>query len=158
MAWWQGGSKERLARLTPQEMGETYARREWVTVPLESGRAHVTGPYVDFLCTDEYTVTMTLPVGGARPVGGAGADVFVESLEGVFGADLAAVHPAATLVNRSGRVVVSADPQLAAGTVLAPGWQSAAGVPRARGELWGGAELQAEACSRLPLGVVYPRV
>ncbi|TFD48627.1 hypothetical protein E3T46_14390 [Cryobacterium sp. Hh11] len=46
-----------------------------------AGRRHVTGPYVDYLCTDEYTLTLTLPVyrGGTeliavvgRPVGGSG--------------------------------------------------------------------------------------
>lgn len=32
-----------------------YTRQSWFTVPRDSGRRHINGPYVDYLCTDEYT-------------------------------------------------------------------------------------------------------
>lgn len=119
MAWWQGNSKDQLMLSTLETLGEAYARREWFTTPLKSGQRHVTGPYVDFICTDEYTVTLTAPVSvGSRIVGVVGADVFVASLETVLLPALARVHPKAALVNRAGRVVVSADPHVPAGQLL----------------------------------------
>ena len=133
MAWWQGETMERLVLPALASASDAYMRREWFTKPMESGLPHVTGPYVDFLCTDEYTMTMTVPVAAAgRRVGVAGADVFVESLEPVLLPALKKLHPAAALVNHVGRVVVSADAQLAAGTLLAPGAVPAApgGRPR----------------------------
>ena len=121
MAWWQGAKRERLLMLTMESAGETYSRREWFTVPLETGVGHITGPYVDFLCTDEYTLTFTVPVRAhGRIVGVAGADIFVESIEDLLLANLREIGPRATLINGVGRVVVSADPQLAGGPAADP--------------------------------------
>ena len=114
MAWWQGSTKERLLMLTVESAGETYSRREWFTVPLETGEGHITGSYVDFLCTDEYTLTLTVPVSAhGTIVGVAGADVLVETIELLLMDKLLDVDERATLLNGSGRVIVSADPQLA---------------------------------------------
>lgn len=119
MAWWQGADAERLLIEGEDVASEAYARREWFVVPLETGRAHATGPYVDFLCTDEYTVTTTAPVmAGARAIGVVGADVLASSLERTLGPALRRVAPRAHLVNGHGRVIVSADPRVAAGTLL----------------------------------------
>lgn len=157
MAWWQGEAMEPLVLLSATSASDTYIRREWFTKPMETGQSHVTGPYVDFLCTDEYTVTMTVPVAAAgRRVGVAGADVFVESLEHHLLPMLRVLHPAASLVNQAGRVVVSADAQLAAGTLLAPYTPAAGRTVRPRGDWYAGAELLVMPCGRLPLAVVHP--
>jgi hypothetical protein len=180
MAWWQGETMERLVLPALASASDAYMRREWFTKPMETGLPHVTGPYVDFLCTDEYTMTMTVPVeAGGRRVGVAGADVFVESLEPLLLPALKKLHPAAALVNHVGRVVVSADAQLAAGTLLAPGavpaeqalatadasngGEAVAHFPAAprtvlpRGERYTGLKLTVLGCGRLPLAVVYPQ-
>ena len=159
MAWWQGRTKETQMLSSLESMGEAYSRREWFTVPVETGVSHVTGPYVDFICTDEYTVTLTSPVrvdGGV--VGVVGADVFVESLEEVLLPDLRSVHPEASLVNRVGRVVVSADPQLAAGRLLVGDWRQAAdpGRMELRGPEYAGRLAAVHPCGGLPLAVVLP--
>jgi hypothetical protein len=159
MAWWQGRTKETQMLSSLESMGEAYSRREWFTVPVETGVSHVTGPYVDFICTDEYTVTLTSPVrvdGGV--VGVVGADVFVESLEEVLLPDLRSVHPEASLVNRVGRVVVSADPQLAAGRLLVGDWRQAADPDRMelRGPEYAGRLAAVHPCGGLPLAVVVP--
>ncbi|MET1065966.1 MAG: hypothetical protein ABWX85_13510, partial [Arthrobacter sp.] len=173
MAWWQGEAIEPLVLLSGSS--DAYMRREWFTKPMEQGQPHVTGPYVDFLCTDEYTVTMTVPVTAeGRRVGVVGADVFVESLEPHLIPALRALHPAAALINHAGRVVISADAQLAAGTLLAPGVVKAPGqfdgagkIPRLaeaetprtvrpRGDWYAGAELLVLPCGRLPLAIVHP--
>lgn len=158
MAWWQGSTRERLLLMAMESAGETYSRREWFTVPMESGRGHITGPYVDFLCTDEYTVTFTVPVesGGVR-VGVAGADILVESLEDLLMERLRAIGPNATLVNRSGRVVLSSDPQLAAGLLLAPGWQNVSDRQlTVAGNPTGSVLMSVSRCGDLPLAIVLP--
>ncbi|MGW6173645.1 PDC sensor domain-containing protein [Arthrobacter sp. NPDC055138] len=179
MAWWQGETMERLVLPALASASDAYMRREWFTKPMATGLPHVTGPYVDFLCTDEYTMTMTVPVtAGGRRVGVAGADVFVESLERVLLPTLKKLHPAAALVNHVGRVVVSADAQLAAGTLLAPGavpaeqalataeasrggdtvayFPAAPRTVQPRGERYTGLKLTVLNCGRLPLAVVHP--
>ncbi|MCC3282843.1 MULTISPECIES: hypothetical protein [Arthrobacter] len=159
MAWWQVRSKENQLLSSLESMGEAYSRREWFTVPVETGLSHVTGPYVDFICTDEYTVTLTSPViVGGRVVGVVGADVFVESLEEALLPDLRRVHPEASLVNRVGRVVVSADPQLAAGRLLVGDWRQAGDPLRMelRGAEYGGRRAAVHPCGTLPLAVAVP--
>ena len=157
MAWWQGATKERLLMLTVESAGETYSRREWFTVPLETGEGHITGPYVDFLCTDEYTLTLTVPVrANGNIVGVAGADVLVETIELLLMDRLKDIDPRATLVNGSGRVIVSADPQLAAGALLVRGWQGsdAASLP-VDGDL-GFDKVAVGRCGTLPLAIAVP--
>jgi len=159
MAWWQGRSKEVQVLSSVESMGEAYSRREWFTVPVETGASHVTGPYVDFICTDEYTVTLTSPLTvRGTVVGVVGADVFVESLEEVLLPDLRRVHPEASLVNRVGRVVVSADPQLAAGRLLAGDWRNAPVPARMelRGPEYAGRLAAVHPCGDLPLAVAVP--
>ena len=163
MAWWQENSRDQLIPSTMESLGEVYSRREWFTTPLRTGSSHVTGPYVDFLCTDEYTVTLTVPVTvGTRTVGVVGADVFVASLETVLLPPLRQLHPEAALVNRAGRIIVSADPQLPAGRLLVADWRTAEAQPAApleaslRGPELEGALAQVHNCPGLPLGVVIP--
>lgn len=119
LAWWQGDDQQLLGESEAPATGAPfdYTRREWFRVPAETGRRHVTGPYVDFVCTDEYVVTCTVPVLAAgRVVGVAGADVLVETLEDLLLEPLSRVG--ATLVGEHGRAVVSADHRVAPGTVL----------------------------------------
>lgn len=159
MAWWQGRSKEVQVLSSVESMGEAYSRREWFTVPVETGNSHITGPYVDFICTDEYTLTLTSPLTvGGKVVGVVGVDVFVESLEEVLLPDLRRVHPEASLVNRVGRVVVSADPQLAAGRLLVGDWRQAAEPARMelRGPEHTGRFAAVHPCGPLPLAVAVP--
>lgn len=119
LAWWQGDDQQLLGESEAPASGAPfdYTRREWFRVPEETGRRHLTGPYVDFVCTDEYVVTCTMPVvAGGRMVGVVGADVLVETLEDLLLAPLSEVG--ATLVGEHGRTIVSADHRLAPGTLL----------------------------------------
>lgn len=119
LAWWQGDDQQLLGESEAPASGAPfdYTRREWFRVPEETGRRHVTGPYVDYVCTDEYVVTCTAPVlVDGHMVGVVGADVLVETLEGLLLAPLDEVG--ATLVGEHGRTIVSADHRLAAGTIL----------------------------------------
>ncbi|OUM42690.1 cache domain-containing protein [Arthrobacter sedimenti] len=126
IAWWQGPDLERvdaLANFSTSSM-DRYLKAEWFRVPFETGKPHATGPYIDFLCTDEYVMTFTHPVvlqpGG--PVAGiVGADISVQSLERMLLGSLTALGPAATLVNKGGRVIVSAADALEPGDLVAEG-------------------------------------
>ena len=131
IAWWQGEEMEHvdaLANFSPNSISR-YVKSEWFRIPVETGRAHVTGPYVDFLCTDEYVLTFTHPV-FCRPdgpvAGIVGMDVTVQRLERGAVPGLRRIGDRATLVNSDGRAIASAAPEIAAGdlTLAAEGCSS----------------------------------
>ena len=132
LAWWLGDlntfgmglDAPRIRRLDAiedpaSESFRDYTRLEWWRVPTHTGLPHITGPYVDYLCTDEYTLTLTAPVFDRdRMIGVAGADLYVEDVERSLLPTMRAVGSGITLINASGRVVLSTDPHLATGTLL----------------------------------------
>ena len=133
LAWWQGDDRRLLAEPTLSAT-ETfdYTRRPWFANPEVTGQQHITGPYVDFVCTDEYTLTATAPVlVDGRMVGVVGADTLVETLEGLLLPGLRTAG--ATLVNEYGRAVVSADPHIGPGDRVDGGRETlaSAGLPLA---------------------------
>lgn len=132
LSWWlgdmntfgMGATAPHIRRLEvvedpAAESFRDYTTLEWWRTPQRTGRRHITGPYVDYLCTDEYTLTLTVPVfyGGAS-IGVVGADLYAEDLERALLPDLRAVGAAVTLVNASGRVLLSTDVHLATGSLL----------------------------------------
>ena len=148
-AWWLGpleanpvlGSTTEPTRLDLTTRGYTEYLRdfralEWYRIPATTRHAHVTGPYVDHLCTCDYILTLTMPVhaGGAgagdavRMVGVVGADVAVRGLEHELLAALLDVPEPLALVNEDGRVVVSTEPSLQVGQ-LALAWDRAEPCP-----------------------------
>lgn len=136
-AWWLGplqanpvlGSTTEPTRLDLTTRGYTEYLRdfralEWYRIPATTRDAHVTGPYVDHLCTCDYILTLTMPVharddvaasGDARMVGVVGADVAVRRLERELLAAFLDVPEPLALVNEDGRVVVSTEPTLQVG-------------------------------------------
>ncbi|GAA1853004.1 cache domain-containing protein [Microbacterium koreense] len=122
LAWWQGEDRRKLV-FPPQSVkqGIDYRELEWFRVPLMSGRSHIAGPYVDYLCSDEYTMTAATPVrAGGRFAGVAGLDVVVEAIERRLTPPLRALGAELVLVNGVDRVLVSTDPRYGAGDVLRP--------------------------------------
>ncbi|MEO6470758.1 MAG: cache domain-containing protein [Aeromicrobium sp.] len=121
LAWWQGENQQLLAESAAPASGDPldYTRHEWFRTPLRTRRRHITGPYVDFVCTDEYVVTSTMPVlVGEAMVGVVGADTLVETLETMLLPKLRQAGDRATLVNHIGRAVASADPHTPTGTLV----------------------------------------
>lgn len=117
LAWWQGDEKELLAeRGVP--IGHhvfDYTRHEWFETPRATGARHVTGPYVDYVCTDEYVLTATVPVqAGDSYAGVAGADTRLETFERLMREPLRDAGDV-VLVNSHDRCVVAADPLLRSG-------------------------------------------
>ncbi|WP_435742088.1 cache domain-containing protein [Nocardioides sp. SYSU DS0663] len=114
LAWWQGEDKELISASAALARSADYSRQEWFRTPQRTGRMHVTGPYIDYVCTDEFVLTTTVPVlRGGTLLGVMGADVLAETLESEL---LSAFRAArATLVNHHGRAVLSGDPRTFAG-------------------------------------------
>ncbi|MGW6200852.1 cache domain-containing protein [Kribbella sp. NPDC055110] len=125
--WWlewfmlRNGSAERLL-VDTDPRGENffdYQSLPWFDVPQRTARRHVTGPYVDYLCTDDYTLTFTVPVVVRdRFVGVAGADVRVFTFEKAILPCLRATQRKLAIVNDQGRVVLSNSARHVSGTLL----------------------------------------
>ncbi len=86
LAWWLGGAAgiRRLATIDDpsNDQFRDYTTLEWWRFPARTGTRHLTGPYVDYVCTDDYTVTITTPVTvGGQLLGVVGMDVLVDRLE-----------------------------------------------------------------------------
>jgi hypothetical protein len=86
MEWWYRDAGASVHKLRPvldpdAEDFFDYSGLPWFAVPRDSGARHVTGPYVDWSCTEEYTLTFTVPVHATHPehgrtyLGVVGADV-----------------------------------------------------------------------------------
>lgn len=138
LAWWQGDDQHLLTESGAPATGAPldYTRHPWFRTPERTGLPHLTGPYVDFVCTDEYVLTSTVPVlSRGQMVGVVGADTLVETFERLMMPVLRAAG--ATVVNDLGRTVASADPHLATGSLIP--------VESCR---------EVVACERLPLSVV----
>lgn len=123
LAWWLAGptGPRRLATVDDpsSEQFRDYTALEWWRVPARSGRRHLTGPYVDYVCTEDYTITVTTPVlAGARMLGVVGVDLLVDRLERELLPLLPRERAAATLVNSSGRVVAASDARREPGSIL----------------------------------------
>lgn len=138
-AWWLGpldagpifGSTSQPTRLDLSARGYAdYVRdvrtQEWWARPASTHTRHVTGPYVDHLCTCDYMLTLSVPsyIGGML-TGVVGADVSVRRLEAhLIGRFLSCPEPLA-LVNQAGRVVISTAVSAHPGALL-----PTAGAPR----------------------------
>ncbi|TFC20103.1 hypothetical protein E3O19_01700 [Cryobacterium algoritolerans] len=131
-AWWlgplasnpllgntSGASRLDLATRVHTEYLRDFRELEWYAVPAATNQTHVTGPYVDQLCTCDYIITLTKPVRlGERMIGVVGADIYVKRLEQVLLPHFLALAGPVVLVNQSGRVVISTEPTLPAGDIL----------------------------------------
>ncbi|MCW2930447.1 MAG: hypothetical protein JWM19_1409, partial [Actinomycetia bacterium] len=119
--WWTtpAGSPEQLrVNLDPTAPDFfDYTTAAWYTAAerRRSGGT-ATGPYVDYFCTGEYTITLSVPVRlDGRFLGVAAADVLVSNLEGqVLPALLEAGRPVA-LTSPEGRVIAATTADLVPG-------------------------------------------
>ncbi len=180
LAWWlrrleipaERGPDAALRRLATVDDPEAeqfrdYTTLEWWKVPATTGRRHVTGPYVDYLCTDDYTVTITALVGEVgTPSGVVGADVHVSRMERALMPVLRSVPGAVTIVSHAGRVIISNETRRAPGSLLRiPGVSEALADLLAEdpeGGRGAGVELDLPdakvlRCGDAPLGLVFHR-
>ena len=121
---WDAGAVQRLVSETDPSGAYffDYTFMPWYAGPRDRtppARA-VTGPYVDYLCTDDYTLTFTEAVRrqDGSFAGVAGVDVRVLAVEQRFLAELRASGRLLVLVNELGRVVVSTGARLLSGDLV----------------------------------------
>ncbi len=127
LEWWTvrlGQSGRSAARLTVQSDPDAadfrdYTVLPWFAGPAASGSRSLVGPYVDYLCTDEYTLTFTEPVySGDEFLGVVGADVYVDWLDRHLAADLDRLGAPVVIANAQGRVVTAYETDLLPGDLV----------------------------------------
>lgn len=126
--WWlewfvreDDGRPNRLEVPTdPEAMGfHDYEPLAWYAVPRQTGRRHITGPYVDNLCTEDYTLTFSQPViVDGRFAGVAGADIGVRAAERSLLPVLRSSTRRLAVVNADGRTLASNTGALVCGDLL----------------------------------------
>lgn len=162
LEWWQtgpgGDARPLLLDLDPQHSAYSdYTHWEWYALARDTGRRAVAGPYVDYLCSDEYSLTLSVPVTVAgRFTGVAAADVYLSDFEAAVMPVLQRLPGPACLVNSRGRVAVSTYPQHLAGSLLkGPDFTAVpAGPAEAEGGCVSHAGLSLRACGGIPLILV----
>ncbi|MCW2917307.1 MAG: hypothetical protein JWN52_5375 [Actinomycetia bacterium] len=113
LEWWQVGPSntpvQLLRDLDPESSAfYDYTHWDWFAGPQAGAEKTICGPYVDYLCTDEYSLTLSVPVTSAGAfIGVAAADVFVRSFENAVVPVLREIPAPAFVINPSGRVVAS---------------------------------------------------
>ncbi|GAA4189790.1 hypothetical protein [Microbispora amethystogenes] len=123
LEWWQenpsGGPVQLLRDMDPASSAfYDYTHWDWYTGPSSGAERTICGPYVDYLCTDEYSLTLSVPVAaGGGFAGVAAADVFVRRFEGAVLPALREIPGPAFLVNAEGRVIASNTASWVAGSV-----------------------------------------
>ncbi|BEL02850.1 cache domain-containing protein [Actinoplanes sichuanensis] len=124
LEWWMGADPAQRTRLDLDldPASDTFVdvgRQQWFSVPRDTGVRHVTGPYVDYVCAEQYAMTFTVPIThDGRFAGIAGADVFVADLERALRPALRAVGSPTALVNTHGRVVAGTTAHHLAGSLI----------------------------------------
>lgn len=121
---WDAGSVQRLVSETDPAGAHffDYTLMPWFSGPRDSEAPEgvVTGPYVDYLCTDDYTLTFTRAV--RRPDGAfagvVGVDVRVSAVEQHVLPALRETGRTLAVVNELGRVVVSSTATLLSGDLV----------------------------------------
>jgi hypothetical protein len=149
LEWWQthadGGVRPMLLDLDPATSAYSdYTHWDWYALPRDTGERAVSGPYVDYLCSDEYSLTLAAPVvvDGAF-AGVAAADVYLRHFEDAVGPALHRIEGPACLVNPRGRVAASNSATQLAGSLVRDPVAAAA-----RGD------LRLHACGAIPLTLV----
>lgn len=123
LEWWQTGSEGDVRPLLLDLDAEhsayaDYTHWDWFALPRDTGERAVAGPYVDYLCSDEYSLTLSAPVEVAgRFAGVAAADVYLRHFEAAVMPMLRQLPGPARLVNARGRVAASTDPRRLVGSL-----------------------------------------
>ena len=166
LEWWTANpgigieSCRRLAADTdPSSVSfRDYSELPWFVTPRETGKIQVTGPYVDYVCIDQHTLTVTQPVVVRSTfVGVVGVDLLAATVEQLLRPDLDAAAGVHVLVNRVGRVVAASDPEYVVGDLVRGLPETDWFTGRRRGREGAGAGWRFVACGQLPLAVLSRR-
>jgi hypothetical protein len=131
--WWVTPSGEVSKLAVDLDPGSAefydYTCTAWYREPQRTGSWSVTGPYVDYICTREYTFTVSVPLlPGGQFAGVAGADILADEVERLALPALARLPRGTALTGSGGRVIASNTTSALPGSVLAAGRQSGPGL------------------------------
>lgn len=124
LEWWQAGSDGEPQFLQvdhdPGSVGfYDFAAAPWFAGPRDSGRPVAVGPYVDWAGTDEYMITLAVPVhAGGDFLGVAAADLRAGAFERLLLSRFGPAAPPAALLTCTGRVITSNTPHRLPGDLL----------------------------------------
>jgi len=122
--WWSWAEGEAVELTLDFDSGSEsfydYSVKEYFARPAVTGLPEIEGPYVDYLCTQEYILTCAVPVlVRDRFVGVVGADISIGSFQRrLLDEDFGGVDIAAALVNNKGRVIFSTVSRLEPGSMV----------------------------------------
>jgi Cache domain len=122
--WWWADQQAQVSQLHVDLDPESaefydYTTTEWYREPERTGQPSVAGPYVDFICTRQYTFTLAAPIRCAgRFIGVAGADILAAQVERLVLPGLAGLGRTAVLASGHGRVIASTSATLPPGAAL----------------------------------------
>lgn len=123
LEWWyqEAGAIEHAQLDGNQEIRKRLDFRvfDWFGQPANDHRAYVDGPYVDYVCNGDYTITTAHPVlvDGVF-VGVAAVDMLVSTLDRLLAPLLATITNPVVVVNADRRVVLSTAPGVRVGTLM----------------------------------------
>ncbi|WGL53743.1 hypothetical protein P5P86_07905 [Nocardioides sp. BP30] len=129
-AWWlewfvrEGAAVQRLqVPMEPTQLGfYDYTTTRWFREPEADGRRHVIGPFVDYLCTEDLTLTFSQPVVvGGRFVGVAACDIRAVTAERELLPVLRRLPGTYVVVNDGDRVLCSNSGRYVCGDLLEAG-------------------------------------
>jgi hypothetical protein len=110
--WWRpsGGSPEALRVSLDPALPDffDYVSNDWFVQPIQTGREYAAGPYVDYECTNQYALTLSVAARhDSRPLGVVAMDIPSDQLERRIMPALCAEPGPRALVNASGRVIAA---------------------------------------------------
>jgi hypothetical protein len=113
--WWgdRGSGLEQLHVDLDPDSAEfyDYTTAEWYREPARTAQQAIAGPYVDYICTHEYTFTLAVPIiCDRRFIGVAGADILASEVERAVVPGLARLDGVAVLASAEGRIIASNTP------------------------------------------------
>jgi hypothetical protein len=96
-----------------------YADMEWFSTPREHGAPFISGPYVDYGGTNDYTITLAMCVErNGQFAGVAAGDVPAAHVETLLAGSLRSVHTRCVVLNHEQRIVVSNDAHFPSGHLM----------------------------------------
>ena len=125
MTWWARRGTEIVERLHSQDpRSDTfydYPALRWFRLPKATLQPTLSGPVIDTWGSDDYTVTVSVPVHSTDQFYGVlAADIDVRTFVRTLYAHIREIPTAAALVNEDDRVIVSNTPTLSTGLPIAP--------------------------------------
>ncbi len=121
LEWWssagEGAPEPLRVNLDPRAPDFfDYTAPEWYATPTRTLEPRMSGPFVDYSCTNRYAITLSSPVDSGKEMSGiAAADVLVTTIEKRVLPRLAALDRPVAVTNSDGRVIASNDPSCPAG-------------------------------------------